>query len=216
MKVQVPVYNTSGEVTGQLEIQDEVFGLPAHPAVVHQALIRQLANARQGTASSKTRGEVAGSGRKLFPQKHTGRARQGSIRAPHRKGSGAAFGPRPRDWSQDMPIKMRRLALKSCLSDKVREGELLVVEDLTPSEPKTRVMKGILDNLKVEAPALLVTAQAEPTLVRSARNLPRVKTLPAPVLNVRDLLSCRRLVMTVAAVRRVEAIWGKKPVEAVA
>lgn len=204
----VPVKNIDGQVIDQIELREEVFAVPFNMAVVHQAMVRQRANARSGTADTKTRAEVEGSGRKILPQKHTGRARQGSIRAPHRRGSGACFGPHPRDWSQDMPKKMRRLALKCLLSAKLKEGELIVVDSLTPPQPKTKEMVKILRSLEGDRSVLLVTAQVEPDVVRAARNLPGVKTLPAPSLNVLDLLTYRKLIMTKDAVRKVEEIWG--------
>lgn len=208
--MQVSVHNLAGEVVGNIELSDAVFGVPFREGVVHQALLRQLANRRLGTADTKTRAEVEGSGRKLFPQKHTGRARQGSIRAPHRRGGGKAFGPHPRSFHQDLPKKMRHLALRCLLSAKVAEGALTVVEDLKLEKPKTKEMKGILEALKVEPPALILTASAEPNVVKSARNLQGVKTLPAAVLNVADLLSHKALLATVDAVRRVEELWGRQ------
>jgi len=204
----VPVSNIKGEIIDRIEVNETVFGIPFNMAVVHQALVRQLANSRLGTADTKTRGEVSGSGRKIIPQKHTGRARQGSIRAPHRRGGGVCFGPHPRSYYQAMPKKMRRLALKCVLSAKLRDGELVIVDNLTPPQPKTREMAQVVDNLGGDSSALLVTAQAEPVVVRAARNLPGIKTLPAPLLNVADLLSHRKVIMTVGAVRKAEEIWG--------
>lgn len=204
----VPVRNIKGEVIEEIGLKEEVFAVPFNMAVVHQAMVRQRANARSGTADTKTRAEVEGSGRKILPQKHTGRARQGSIRAPHRRGSGACFGPHPRDYSQDMPKKMRRLALKCLLSSKLKEGELIIVDSLTPPQPKTKEMVKILNNLGGDSSVLLVTAEVEPDVVRAARNLPKVKTLPAFSLNVLDLLTYRKVIMTKDAVKKVEEIWG--------
>lgn len=206
----IPVHNLAGEVVEQMEVQDAVFGVPANMAVIHQALLRQLANARQGNAATKTRGDVAGSTRKLFAQKHTGHARRGPIRATGRKGSGACFGPHPRDYRQAMPKKMHRLALKGALSEKVREGELVVVQDIKLEAPRTKAIKAILEALKISAPALVVTPQSEPTVVKSARNLQGIRTLPASNINVADLLTYRQMLMTVAAIRQVEKIWGSK------
>ena len=207
--IKTPVHNLEGQVKGEIELQGEVFGLPPNPAVVHQAVVRHLANCRLGTVSVRTRGEVEGSGRKLFPQKHTGRARAGSRRAPQRRGSGKAFGPKPRDYHQRMPKKMRRLAIKCALSDKLREGEMVVISDLT-LQPKTREMEQVLGRLGVEGSALVVTEKAEPAVVTAARNLPGIKTLPAPLLNAYDILKYEKLVMTVEAVRQAEALWGRK------
>jgi large subunit ribosomal protein L4 len=206
--VQVPVHNISGEIIEQIEINDTVFGVPFNEAVVHQALVRQLANARVGTANTKTRGEVEGSTRKIYREKGTGRARQGSIRAPHRRGGGIAFGPRPRSFRQAMPKKMRRMALRCVLSSKAAEGDLRVVDKLELERPSTKEMVKILDNLKVYTPALLVVEEPKDSVSLSARNLPEIKAVTAPVLNVADLLSYQVLVMTVPAIRQAENLWG--------
>lgn len=214
--MRIPVHNLSGEVVEEIEIQDSVFGVPANMAVIHQALIQQLANARQGNAATKTRGQVAGSTRKLFKQKGTGHARRGPIRAGGRKGSGAVFGPHPRDYRQAMPKKMHRLAITGALSEKVRSGELLVVNELKMEIPRTKNMKAVLDTLKIASPALVVTQQAERNVVLSSRNLPGIKTLPASNINVADLLDYRKMIMTVGAIRQAEAIWGVKEAAAAA
>jgi large subunit ribosomal protein L4 len=208
--MQVPVYNTTGEITGQIELDESVFGVPMREAVVHQALVAQLANARVGTASTKSRGEVSGSTRKLYRQKHTGLARAGSRKSPIRRGGGVAFGPKPRSYRQQLPKKMRRLALRCLLSAKAADGELRVIESFELDEPKTKEIKRILNSLKADSSALLVTAEADANVYKSARNLEKVKTLPAPLVNVADLLSYRILVVTIAAVRKVEVIWGEK------
>jgi len=206
-EVQVPVHNLSGEVVDHIELSEDVFGVPPNQAVVHQALVRQLANARQGTASTKTRAQVSGGGRKPFRQKGTGRARRGSSRSPILRGGGVAFGPHPRSYRQAMPRKMRRLALRCILSSKVAEGEMVVVEGLIFEEPRTKEMARILAALGVSSSALIVTAEADVNVYKSARNLEKIKTLPANLLNVVDLLSHRILMITVAGVRRVEEIW---------
>lgn len=206
--MRVPVYNLAGEVASHIEISDYLFGAPFHRAVVHQVMVAQLANARQGTASTKTRGEVAGSTRKLYAQKHTGRARSGGIRSPLRRGGGIIFGPKPRSYRQALPKKLRHLALRSTLSAKVSEQELVILEDWKLTEPKTKEMVGILAALGVDSSALIVTAAPEENVIKSARNLPQVKTMPASLLNVIDLLNYKRLLMTVAAVRHAEALWG--------
>ena len=209
--MQAAVYNLAGEVVDHIEVSEYLFAVPFNQAVVHQALVRQQANARQGTASTKTRSEVAGSTRKLHRQKGTGLARAGSIKSPLRRGGGIAFGPRPRSYRQMMPKKMRRLALRCVLSAKVRDEELTILEQLKLDKPGTREMAQILATLGVNSPALIVTAEAEENVVKSARNLSRIKIIPASLLNVLDLLSCRRLLMTVAAVRKAEELWGEKP-----
>jgi len=206
--VQVPVYNLAGEVVKHIEISDRVFAAPFNEAVVHQAMVRQRANARQGTASTKTRGEVAGSTRKLYAQKHTGQARAGSIRSPLRRGGGIVFGPQPRSYRQAMPKKMRQLALRCALSAKARDGELMVLEQLELKEPRTKEMVQILAALGVDSSALIVTDEPEENLIKSARNLAGIKTTPANVLNVVDILSYKILLMTVAAVHKAEQLWG--------
>ncbi|MBE0415220.1 MAG: 50S ribosomal protein L4 [Dehalococcoidia bacterium] len=208
--VLVPVHNLLGEVVDHIELKEEVFGVPPNQAVVHQALVRQLANARQGTVSTKTRGQVSGGGRKPFRQKGTGRARRGSSRSPILRGGGIVFGPHPRSYRQAMPKKMRRLALRCVLSSKVAEGEIIVVDELALAEIKTKEMARILANLGVDSSALIVTAEPDPNVYKSARSLERIKTLPAELLNVVDLLSHRVLMITVAAVRRVEEKWMPK------
>ena len=208
--MQVPVYNIAGEVVDNIEISEQVFNVPFNQAVVHQAVVRQQANARQGTASTKTRGEVTGSTRKLFRQKGTGRARAGSIRSPIRRGGGIVFGPKPRSYRQDMPRKMRQLALRCVLSTKMRDEELIVLEQLKLDQPKTKEMVGILAALGVASSALIVTSEPEENVVKSARNLPGIKTIPASLLNVVDILSRKMLLITVAAVRKAEELWGER------
>lgn len=206
--MEVPVYSLTGEVAKHIEISDSVFAVPFNEAVVHQALVRQQANARQGTASTKTRGEVSGSTRKLYRQKHTGMARAGSIKSPLRRGGGIIFGPKPRSYRQAMPKKMRRLALRCVLSAKARDGELKVVEQLKLDQPATKEMAGILAALGVDSSALIITSEPEENVVKSARNLAGIKTLPANILNVVDILSYKMLLMTEAAVRQTEQLWG--------
>ncbi len=208
--MKVPVYSREGEVVRHIEIADDVFAVPVNQAVVHRALVEQLANARQGTASTKTRGQVTGSTRKLYRQKHTGRARAGSIRSPLRRGGGVVFGPNPRSYRQAMPKKMHRLAIKCALSAKAGDNEMLVMDEMKLDEPKTREMAKMLAALEVKASALIAASDPDENLIKSSRNLPRVKTIPARLLNVADILSYERLLMTEAAVRQVEQIWGKE------
>ena len=208
--MEVPVYNLAGEVIKHIEISDQVFAVPFNEAVVHQAVVRQRANARQGTASTKTRGEVSGSSRKLFRQKGTGLARAGSRKSPLRRGGGITFGPKPRSYRQAMPKKMRQLALRCVLSAKAREGELRVLEQLKFDQPKTKEMAQILAALGVDSSALIATSEPEAGIVKSARNLTGIKITPASLLNVVDILSHKILLMTEAAVRKAEQIWGQK------
>lgn len=200
----------AGEVVKHIDISDDVFDLPVNEAVVHQAVVRQLANARQGTASTKTRSEVAGSKQKMFRQKHTGRARAGSIRSPLRRGGGVTFGPKPRSYRQAMPKKMRRLALKCILSAKAGGKKLMVLDELRLEEPKTKEMVKILAALGIEDSALIATGEPMENVVISARNLPGVKTIPANLLNVVDITSHKMLLLTETAVRQVEQLWGKE------
>ncbi|MGB6873058.1 MAG: 50S ribosomal protein L4 [Dehalococcoidia bacterium] len=207
--MQVPVYSLDGEVVDQIELSQAIFALPFNEAVVHQAMTRQLAGRRQGTASTKTRGEVSGSTRKLYSQKHTGRARRGDIKSPLLRGGGVVFGPKPRTYRQSMPKKMRRLALKCLLSAKVREGNIKLVQELDFKGPKTKDMINVLSLLGIGSPTLILTAQSTPNVVKSAANLPEVKVLPSALINVLDLLSHEMLVATVPAIRNIEQIWGK-------
>ena len=202
--VNVPVHNIQGVVIDTITLNDEVFGVPLNRAVVHQALVRQLANARQGTANTKTRAQVAGGGRKPYRQKGTGRARQGSRTSPLLRGGGVIFGPQSRSYRQAMPKKMRRLALRCVLSAKVSDGEMIVVDDIALTGPMTKEIARTLSALGVKPPVLIVTAVPDPNIYKSARNIERTKVLPANMLNVGDLLSHRILMLTVAAVRRVE------------
>ena len=207
--MKAPVYSLNGELVEQIELSEAIFAVPFNESVVHQAMVRQLANGRQGTASTKTRGEVSGSTRKLYAQKHTGRARRGDIKSPLLRGGGVVFGPAPRSYRQSMPKKMRRLALKCLLSAKIREGNMRLVQELDFKEPKTKGMVNVLSSLGIDCSALVVTAQSAPNVTKSAANLTEVKVLPSALINVLDLLSYEILVATVPAVRNIEEIWGK-------
>ena len=207
--MKIPVYSLSGEVVEEAELDQAVFDLPFNEAVVHQAMVRQLANRRQGTASAKTRGEVSGSTKKLYAQKHTGRARRGSVKSPLLRGGGVTFGPKPRAYRQSMPKKMRQLALKCVLSAKARDGNIRLIEELDFEAPKTRDVMNVLSSLGVDSSVLILTAQVTPNVVRSAGNLPDVKVLPSGLVNVLDLLSYEMLVTTVPAVHNIEHIWGE-------
>jgi large subunit ribosomal protein L4 len=205
----VPVYSLNGEVVDQIELSQAIFALPFNEAVVHQAMTRQLASRRQGTASTRTRGEVRGSTKKLYSQKHTGRARRGDTKSPLLRGGGVVFGPKPRTYRQSMPKKMIKLALKCLLSAKVREGNIKLVQELDFDGPKTKDMINVLSSLGINSSALILTAQSTPNVVKSAANLPEVKVLPSALINVVDLLSYEMLVATVPAIHNIEQIWGK-------
>ncbi len=213
--MRISVYSPAGEVVDQIEISDHIFSVPFNEGVVHQAMVQQQANARQGTASTKTRGEVTGSGRKLYRQKHTGLSRAGSLRSPLRRKGGVVFGPKPRSYRQDMPKKMRQLALRCVLSAKVKDEELKVLAELKFEEPKTKKMVEVLQALGVDSSALVITPESEENIIKSARNLPGIKTMPANLLNVLDILSYKMLLMTVSAVRKVEQLWGEKSTQEV-
>ena len=204
----VPVHNMAGDKVGEIELRDDIFAAPINKTVMHQALVRQMANARRGTHKVKTRGEVAGGGRKPWRQKGTGRARQGSTRSPQWRGGGAVFGPTPRSYEQKMPRKMRRLAMRSALSVKASNEQLVVVQDLALAQPKTKEMVGILRNLKVEKSALILLPERNVNVELSARNLPDVKALQAGYLNMRDLLGYGTLVVTTDAIGEIERILG--------
>lgn len=206
--MKLPVYNLAGEICREIEVRDNVFGVNFNRAVVHQALVRQQASARQGGAKTKTRGEVAGSTRKLYLQKHTGRARAGSIKSPLRRGGGVIFGPRPRDYREDMPKKMRRLAIRCVLSAKAAEGNLMIIEEAVLERPGTKVAAHMLRRLGVLDSVLVGTCEPSSALLLSMRNLARVKTLPARMLNVADMLSFKTLLLTEASVRQIEGLWG--------
>jgi large subunit ribosomal protein L4 len=204
----VPIYNTAGKPVGEIDLREDIFGVPINVPVMHQALVRQQANARLGTHKTKTRSEVSGGGRKPWRQKGTGRARQGSTRAPQWRGGGIVHGPRPRSYRQNMPRKMRRLAYKSALSVKARERQIIVLEDLQMSAPKTREMASILEALAVDSSALILLPEKNFNVEKSANNLPNVKTLRANYLNIRDLLGYDYLVIPLNALEVIELILG--------
>ena len=198
----------SGEDAGEIEVLDAVFGAAPNAALIHQVVVGSLANRRQGTAKTKTRAEVSGGGAKPRPQKHTGRARAGSIRSPIWRGGGVTFGPSPRSYRHATPKRMRRGALIGALSGKAAEGGLVVVENFDPPRPKTKDVVSALAALGAGPSALIVADGAAPEAVRAARNIPKVKTAPSHTLNALDLLNHRTVLMTVQAVRSVESIWG--------
>ncbi len=203
----VSVYNMEGAQVGTIELSDSIFAVPVNEHLVHQAVVAQLANKRQGTQKAKTRGEVSGGGRKPWRQKGTGHARQGSIRAPQWKGGGMVFAPVPRDYSVKMNKKEKRAALKSVLTSRVEENKFLVLEELSLSEIKTKAMKAVLDNLKV-GKALIVTKENDDVVYRSAHNLPSVKTATVGTINVYDMLKYENVVITKDAVQAIEEVYA--------
>jgi len=205
---KIAVYDMRGTQVGEIELNDKVFGIEPNEAVVHQFVKMQLANKRVGTASTKTRAEVRGGGKKPWKQKGTGRARVGSTRNPVWKGGGIVFGPKPRDYSYRLPRKVRRLALKSVLSSKVLDSNIIVVDALTFEEPKTKLMIETLGLLKAGAKTLVVTVDGDVNVYKSARNIPGVKSLKVDYINVYDVLHHDTLLMTKDAVARVEEVFA--------
>ena len=203
------VINIAGEVVSQIELDALLFDVEMNEPLVHQALVRQRANARTGTHSTKTRAEVRGGGRKPWRQKGTGRARAGSIRSPIWRHGGVAFGPKPRNYRQDLPVRMRRQALRCVLSEKLRDGSILVIDKLEIDNPKSKDLRQIIDALGVTGSTLLVGNPFSEGVILSARNLQGVATLSASYLNVGDLLKHHNIVMTVDAVKRAEELWAK-------
>lgn len=201
----VPVYNTQGSQVGEIALNDQIFGVKVNKPLLHEAVTMQLASRRLGTSAVKNRSAVRGGGRKPYRQKGTGQARQGSRRSPIWTGGGIVFGPSPRNYKYNMPKKARRIALKSALSAKVEAGEIIVVDDFNLAEPKTKVMVNILSNLKAVKP-LIVTANPEEMVIKSARNIPGTMILASDGLNVYDILAHDNLVITKDAVSKVEEV----------
>ena len=205
--LKVDVLDMNGKKKSEIELNENVFGIEVNDVVVHAALVNYLANQRQGTQSTKTRAEVRGGGRKPWRQKGTGRARQGSIRAPQWIKGGIALGPKPRSYKYAIPKKMRQLALKSVLTSKVQEGSLVVVDKLELAEIKTKEMVKVLNNLKVEK-ALVVLSEKNLNVQASARNIENVKTTLVNTINVYDLLKYNSLVATEDAIKKLEEVYA--------
>ena len=204
---KVSVYNTEGKEVEKIDISDDIFGVEINETVVHKAVVAHLANKRQGTQSALTRSEVRGGGRKPWRQKGTGHARQGSIRAPQWTGGGVVFAPKPRDYSQKINKKENRLALFSALTAKVQDEKLIVVDELTLDQPKTKEFAKILGNLKADK-ALVITENDNKNVILSARNIPDVKTEDRAAINVYDILKYDCLVMTKDAVKAIEEVYA--------
>ena len=205
---KVSVYNMEGKEVEKIDLSDAVFGVEVNEHLVHMAVVQQLANNRQGTQKAKTRSEVSGGGRKPWRQKGTGHARQGSIRAPQWKGGGVVFAPVPRDYSFKLNKKEKRAALKSVLTDKVQTGKLIVLEALTTEEYKTKNIKAVLTNLKVEDKALIVIADKDEKVIKSAANLPFVATALPNTINVYDILKAGTLILTKDAAQKIEEVYA--------
>ena len=196
-----------GDAAGTVEVSDALFGQPMNEALLHQALVMYRLNQRQGTHSTKTRAQVSGGGRKPWRQKGTGRARHGSTRAPQWQHGGVAFGPHPRDHRREMPRRMRHEALKCVLSEKVRGGKLILLDEITFPAPRTKAMLEVLKDLGVGESALIVTREPQQNLIRSAANIKKVWTLPVRLLNAYELLKKDTIVMTLEAARQAEELW---------
>ncbi len=205
---KVALYDISGAQIGELELNDNIFGIEPNQAVLYDFVKMQLANKRVGTVSTKTRAEVRGGGKKPWRQKGTGRARVGSSRNPVWKGGGITFGPKPRDYSYKLPKKVRRLAMKSALSGKVIDNSIIVLDQLMMEEPKTKDFVRILDLLNIENGTLVVTADGNANVSKSARNIPGVKPLKVEFINVYDLLKYDTLLITRDAVARIEEVFA--------
>jgi large subunit ribosomal protein L4 len=204
----VPMYNTRGEKVGEVELRSDIFDVPVNVALMHQALMRQLANARLGTHKTQSRGEVNRTKAKWYRQKGTGRARHGSRNANLFVGGGIAHGPKPRKYTKKMPRKMRRAALRSALSAKAMEDQIVVLDALEMEMPKTKEMVTVLENLRLDRRVLILLPERNEPLERSARNLPQVKALRASYLNVRDLLGYDHVLMPLGALQVIENILG--------
>ena len=203
----VSVYNMEGAQVGTIELSDSIFAVPVNEHLIHQAVVAQLANKRQGTQSAKTRSEVRGGGRKPWRQKGTGHARQGSIRAPQWTGGGVVFAPVPRDYSVKMNKKERTAALRSALTSKVQDNKLVVVENLALAEIKTKEMQRVLNNLKADK-ALVITATDDQNVILSARNIADVQTATVNTMNVYDVMKHNTVVVTKDAVASIEEVYA--------
>jgi large subunit ribosomal protein L4 len=202
------VYNMAGEQVGEIELAESIFGIEPNEVVVHAAVVNYLANQRQGTQSTKTRAEVSGGGRKPWKQKGTGHARQGSIRAPQWRHGGVALGPKPRDYSYTLNKKVKRLALKSVLSSKVISGEIIVLDDIILSEIKTKRVIEMLSAIGTAKKTLIVTASVNETLIKSASNIPGVKTAIVGSLNIYDILNYDTFLIVKDAVTAIEEVYA--------
>ncbi len=202
------VYNMSGAQVGEVELSDVIFGIEPNVSVMHDVVKNHLANCRQGTQSALTRAEVSGGGKKPWRQKGTGRARQGSTRAPQWTHGGIVFAPKPRDYSYRLNKKVRRLAIKSALSSKAQTNDIVVIDEIKMDEIKTKVFKKFLDAVKVDRKALVITAEANELVVKSARNIEGVEITFANQINVYDVLNANKLVMDKAALAKIEEVFA--------
>ena len=205
---KVTMLKMDGTEAGKIELKDEIFGIEVNEYAVHAVVKNYLANQRQGTQSAKTRGEVRGGGRKPFRQKGTGRGRQGSIVSPSHIGGGIVFAPKPRDYRYSLPKKLRRLAMKSALSSKVGENEIIVIESLKMDQPKTKEMMKVLANINASRKALIITDVKDENVIKSAANIPGIKTTMVGEMNVYDIVNHTSLIVTKDAVNRIEEVYS--------
>ena len=204
--MELPVINRSGDAIDTIIVDDGVFSVPMNQTLVHQAMVIYQLNQRQGTHSTRTRAEVSGGGRKPWIQKHTGRARQGSIRSPQWRHGGIAFGPKPRDYRKALPRAMRRNALKCVISEKIRQGRLMCIDSLADLDGRTKSMNQLLQSLSLTGSVLIVTRDADQNVVQAGSNLKQVWTLPSDLVNANDVLKRQTILITVDAMRRIEEI----------
>ena len=205
---KVTMLNMAGAEAGTIELNDAIFGIEPNENAVHAVVVNYLANQRQGTQSTKTRGEVRGGGRKPFRQKGTGRHRQGSTTDPSQIGGGIAFGPKPRSYRYSVPKKLKRLALKSALSAKVLDNEIIVLDELKFDAPKTKEMVKMLENIKAEKKALIVMAEKDENVVRSAANIQGVRTALVTTMNVYDIINHTNFIVTKEAIKKIEEVYS--------
>ena len=205
---QVTVFDMTGKSVGEMTLSDAIFGIEPNTSVMHAAVVNYLANQRQGTQSTLTRSEVSGGGRKPWKQKGTGRARQGSTRAPQWTHGGIALGPKPRDYSYELPKKVKRLALKSAFSAKVADNNLIVVDNIAVEGYKTKAVAEMLSNLGADKKALIVMPEVAAKLIKSAANIPGVKTALVNTINVYDILNCDKFIVAKSALEKIEEVYA--------
>ena len=205
---KVTMLNMAGEAVGDIELNDSVFGIEVNEFAVHEVIKNYLANQRQGTQSAKTRGEVRGGGRKPFRQKGTGRGRQGSLTSPSHIGGGVVFAPKPRDYSYSVPKKVKRLAIKSVLTSKVQENEIIVLDSLSFEAPKTKDMVNVLKNIKAAKKAIIVMDEKDENVIKSAANIPGVKTTLVSTMNTYEVLNATSFIVTKESVKKIEEVYA--------
>ncbi len=204
---EIEVINKESTVTGRIVLPDEIFSVEVRKDILHQVAVNYLANQRQGTAATKTKGLVRGGGKKPWKQKGTGRARAGSIRSPLWRGGGAIFGPQPRDYYYKLPKKVKWFALNSALSAKLKDGELIVIDDIDLIEPKTKAMNSIINKVATEGKVLLVIPEKDDKVELASRNIPRLKVARVGQLNAYDVLASGRLIVTTKAVEKMKEVY---------